>query len=473
MQMPLDEDVTLIETERLRSVFQHAPVTLGVSALNAALTAVVLSGVEAGQSPAAWAAAVSIVSVARWTITRALLRRLRCGIDWRTWSMMSIGGSLLTGLLWGFGAVVLFPAADTYQLFLAFVVGGMCAGAVTVNSAHFPTVAAFIVPAGLPLAARFATEGRLGLMSGLMLTIFIGALLLVSRGAHATFGSNVRLQLALRREQRKLSETNERLQDEVAQRQSVEATLHQAQKMDAIGHLTGGIAHDFANLLHVIVGNLHLINRVAGDNPRVARYASEAEKAAMRGSDLTGSLLSFARRQNLQARQIDVHTLLREFEPLLRRAAPPPIQFRIDLELPSEPCFVDPSHFQSAILNLVINSRDAMPDGGELTISSRIVMIDEAGLRGNPDARPGRFVSVSIRDTGCGMTPEILGRVVEPFFTTKTAGKGTGLGLSQVYGFARQSGGDLRLDSIAGQGTCATLLLPVAPDGGCDPAIRP
>ncbi len=309
-------------------------------------------------------------------------------------------------------------------------------------------------------------------MSGSMLTIFALALLVVSRRAHGTFGANMRLQFALRREQRKLREANERLQDEIAQRQSVEATLHQAQKIEAIGHLTGGIAHDFTNLLHAIVGNLHLIHRAAGDNPKVQRFVAEAERAAMRGTDLTGSLLSFARRQNLQARQVDVNALLLDFEPLLRQAAPPPIRFEMVSETPVEPCFVDPSHFQSAILNLVINARDAMPDGGALTISSRVVTISEEDLRGNPDAAPGRFVSIAIHDTGCGMTPDILARVVEPFFTTKPVGKGTGLGLSQVYGFARQSRGDLRLDSAAGQGTCATLLLPVVPDGGADPAIR-
>jgi hypothetical protein len=153
------------------------------------------------------------------------MRRVRSGVDCRIWAMISVGGSLLTGLLWGFGAVALFPTDDVYQIFLAFVVGGMCAGAITVNSAHFPTLAAFILPAALPLAGRFALEGGPGRMSGSMLTIFALALLVVSRRAHGTFGANMRLQFALRREQRKLREANERLQDEIAQRQSVEATL--------------------------------------------------------------------------------------------------------------------------------------------------------------------------------------------------------------------------------------------------------
>ena len=470
---PSTADLSVIEMERLRSVFQYAPAALGVSAGNAALTATVLSIAVGYEKPTAWAAAVATVSLLRWWVRSACLRQPGWAADAHAWAAISVLGTLATSLLWGVGTAMLCPSGEAYQVFLAFLVGGMCAGAATVNSAHFPTVAAFIGPVVLPLAVRLLFEGRLGQVSALTLTICGFSLLLVARRAHRAFGTNMQVRLALQQEQRKLAEANERLKNEIAERQSVEAILHQSQKMEAIGHLTGGLAHDFANLLHIIVGNLHLIARAGADNPRVVSFAAEAEKAALRGSELTGSLLSFARRQHLQARQVDLNILLKDFEPLLRRAAPPPIQFTTDYAADTCMCFVDPSHFQSAILNLVINARDAMPQGGILTIETRIVTVTEDELLGNPDASPGRFVSVAIHDTGCGMTDEVLARVIEPFFTTKAVGKGSGLGLSQVYGFCRQSAGDLRLSSVVGQGTSAALLLPVLTAADNNPAIQP
>ncbi len=274
------------------------------------------------------------------------------------------------------------------------------------------------------------------------------------------------MQFALRRQRRKLSEANEHLQAEIAERKTIQDTLHQSQKMEAIGHLTGGIAHDFNNLLQVVVGNLNLIRRLSAGNNKVVGYALAAEQAAKRGADLTGSLLAYARRQAQRTERMDVNRLLTEFEPLLLRTLGGTIEFRMHLSAPVPVCEADPTHFQSAILNLVINARDAMPNGGSLSVTSGVETLDAEDLIGNTDASPGRFVAVSVQDTGEGMTPEVLARVFEPFFTTKEVGKGSGLGLSQVYGFARQSGGHVRLVSAPDEGTCATICLPVAPDPG-------
>jgi signal transduction histidine kinase len=241
--------------------------------------------------------------------------------------------------------------------------------------------------------------------------------------------------------------------------------------MEAIGHLTGGIAHDFNNLLQVMIGNLNLIRRLSEENKRVVAYALAAEKAAIRGAELTSSLLTFARRQSLEAEQVDLNGLIKEFEPILLRTLGTKIDCEVKLAAGILRCRVDPAHFQSAVLNLVINARDAMPDGGVLTIATGHGTLGPADLEGNTEATPGPFVWVSVRDTGTGMTQDIMVRVYEPFFTTKEPGKGSGLGLSQIYGFARQSGGHIQLVSAPGQGTEATLWLPVATEPAAEAPV--
>jgi signal transduction histidine kinase len=458
----LSDQDKLVKTERIRSVFQQAPLTLVVTVINAVLTAAVLAPVSSHTSLSMWVALIIAVSGARWAVRQRFLARAPEGARSQRWAALSILGSMTTGILWGIGATVLLPAAETYQLFFAFVVGGMCAGTTAVNSAHLPTVLAFILPATLPLAANFLAGGSaVRLVSALMILVFAAALSLTSLRAHRAFGERMRLQLALSRQGRALNEANKRLRGEMAERQKAEAGLHQAQKMEAIGHLTGGIAHDFNNLLHVVTGSLSMIGRLAGGNARILEHVRAAEQAAKQGARLTSSLLAFARRQSLQVERGNLNTLLQEFQPLLLRAIGGAIQFQAFLAPGLPSCHVDPAHFQSAILNLVINARDAMPEGGQLSITTDLVTLKEADLLANPDAQPGRFVSVAVQDNGSGMAAEVLAQVFEPFFTTKEVGKGSGLGLSQVYGFTRQSRGHVHLRSEPAAGTCVTICLPV------------
>jgi signal transduction histidine kinase len=471
-----DPDQALIETERLRFVFQQLPLTLLVTLLNAGLTAFVLAPFTGHAALSSWLGLVGGLAVTRMVLGRIFFRRRREGAGASVWAAVSVIGAAASGGLWGGGLAVMFPGNETTQLFLAFVVGGMCAGAATVNFSHLPTAAAFILPASLPLAVSLLLHGTgPRYISALMVVIFAVSLCVGCLRAHCSFGDRLRLQFALRRQRRELSDANEKLQLEVAERKTIQETLHQAQKMEAIGHLTGGIAHDFNNLLQVVVGNLNLIRRASAGNARVVDYALAAEQAAKRGADLTGSLLAYARRQALRTERVDVNMLLTEFEPLLLRTLGGTIVFRMTLQSSVPSCQADPTHFQSAILNLTINARDAMPHGGTLSVSSGVETLAAADLAGNPDASPGRFVCVSVQDTGHGMTPDILARVFEPFFTTKPIGRGSGLGLSQVYGFARQSGGHVRLASTPGTGTRATISLPVlqaAQDGGCPPVVH-
>ncbi len=255
--------------------------------------------------------------------------------------------------------------------------------------------------------------------------------------------------------------TLEGMVDITARRQAEEALRH-ASKMEAVGQLTGGVAHDFNNLLTAILGSLSLLERHVGGAERPRRLLETARQAVRRGADLSGRLLAFSRKQPLRMEAVDANELLRETAPLLRRALGEEIAFDLSLAPALPRCRADASQLQAAVLNLAINARDAMPDGGRLVIGSALRRLDAAALRDNAEAAPGPFIAITVEDTGQGMTPEVMARAFEPFFTTKEAGKGTGLGLSQVYGFVRQLGGHVALDSAPGRGTRVTLYLPLA-----------
>jgi signal transduction histidine kinase/CheY-like chemotaxis protein len=260
---------------------------------------------------------------------------------------------------------------------------------------------------------------------------------------------------------RHINETLEqRVEAEVAERRQAEDALRQAQKMEAIGQLTGGVAHDFNNLLLVIMGNLELLGRSVTGDERLSRLVATAHKGATRGAQLTTQLLAFARRQTLRAETRQINDLIREFDVLTTRMLGDSVAVEFALDAGAGACEVDPAQFGSALLNLVVNARDAMAGGGTLTVRSRNVDLDSRSAARHADARPGRYVLVEVADTGSGMPPEVIERATEPFFTTKEAGRGTGLGLSQVYGFVRQSGGFLTIDSVPGEGTRIGIHLP-------------
>jgi nitrogen-specific signal transduction histidine kinase/CheY-like chemotaxis protein len=244
------------------------------------------------------------------------------------------------------------------------------------------------------------------------------------------------------------------------------AALLQSQKMEAIGQLTGGVAHDFNNLLMAILGNLDLLRKRLPDDTRIQRLIEGAMQGAKRGASLTQRLLAFARRQELHAESVDAAALIRDIDELLQRSVGPRIEVRLEAPDSLPPAKVDPNQLELAILNLVVNARDAMPNGGVVGIE---VAEAQAPHRGVPDLAPGDYLRICISDNGTGMDAETLKRAIEPFFSTKELGKGTGLGLSMVHGLAVQSGGTLRLTSTPGSGTTAELWLPLA----ATPAAKP
>jgi PAS domain S-box-containing protein len=235
--------------------------------------------------------------------------------------------------------------------------------------------------------------------------------------------------------------------------------LYQAQKMESIGQLTGGVAHDFNNLLSVLSSGLEVLElqRGEGGNRSDARVIESMRRAIDRGARLTQQLLAFARQQPLQAETRNINRIISGFETVLRRAGNPTIEFDIALDRKTLNATIDSARFESALLNLVVNARDAMPAGGQLKIATAGVTLGEREAGSLP---AGEYVRVTVSDTGTGMPPDVIARAFEPFFTTKEVGKGTGLGLSQVYGFIRQSGGEVVIDSKEGEGTTISIYLP-------------
>jgi PAS domain S-box-containing protein len=250
---------------------------------------------------------------------------------------------------------------------------------------------------------------------------------------------------------------------DVTGRRQIEQQLRQSQKMDAIGQLTGGVAHDFNNLLGVILGNLDLLERaLAGNEPALKRVAL-AQKAAARGADLTRRLLAFSRRQQLKPGPVAVAECVGDVLEMAKRTVGADIEIVAKLAEDLPPVLADPAGLETVLLNLMINSRDAMPRGGTITVSARPTEVDEhyPGVK-TGDLTAGRYMCLAVSDTGQGMPAEVLQRAFEPFFTTKDQGKGTGLGLAMVFGFAKQSGGYASIYSEPGQGTTVRLYLPLA-----------
>ena len=290
-------------------------------------------------------------------------------------------------------------------------------------------------------------------------------------GLPATIGLFLLAWLALRRS-RAADAALVAVEVHSERREVAEASLRHIQKMDIVGQLTGGIAHDFNNLLAVITGNLELILRRPQDNARVVRVAKAAFQAAERGERLIEQLLMFSRRRVMRPTTLDINRVLLEFETLVRHAAGPPIQLRLKLDPGLDRSNIDRAQFEAAILNLVVNARDALPKGGRITIKTTNVVLDQPYNDDNPEIGPGAYVMVSVRDNGIGIPGAVLPHVFEPFFTTKDVGKGSGLGLSQVYGFVTECGGGVRIHSAPGRGTTVRVYLPRCAETIVEPGER-
>jgi signal transduction histidine kinase len=265
----------------------------------------------------------------------------------------------------------------------------------------------------------------------------------------------------LHKKTKELDTANQQLRAEIAERERAEAAARQAQKLEAVGQLTGGIAHDFNNLLTVILGNLEAAQRrLGGREPDAERFLSNSRQGAERAAVLTHRLLAFSRQQTLAPAPVDLNAVVKGMSELTRRTLNEAIEIETVLAGGLWRTFCDPHEVETALLNLVVNARDAMPEGGKLTIETGNAYLDEDYARLHAEVQAGQYVMIAVTDTGIGMDEETRQRVFEPFFTTKETGRGTGLGLSMVFGFVKQTGGHIKVYSEIGQGSCLKLYFP-------------
>jgi signal transduction histidine kinase len=449
-----------VDAERIRAVYAQLPLALAVVVINATLVAVVFSPFTSTRGLLCWLGGVYTVAALRMIGCCRYRRSDQEPAHFSFWVHQSIVGALLSGALWGLGAVVFFPPTDVGQLFLALVIAGMCAGAATVHAPHIPTVVAFILPATIPLAARFlAAGGALQVIFGIMILIFGLALCIASFRFQSWFIGTFSAQIRLAERSNELDAANARLTQEISSRLLAEQKLQQSQKMEAIGRLTAAVAHDFNNLLMVVSGIAERMDRRLGPSSAHAGDLAAILHATRRGASLTRQLLAFGRRQPLVPRPTDLNGVLTGMQTLLETTlAGRRVEMRLDAGL--EPVLVDTEQIERAILNLTTNARDALPDGGRVTIATAIAeIVPDQKI---PDLPLGRYVKLTVADDGVGMEEDVRVRAIEPFFTTKEVGKGSGFGLSQVHGLVHQSGGTLTIESSPGRGTTVVIYLPVA-----------
>src|SRR6516164_9713689 len=457
-----------LSAAQISALYQHMPMVLAVNVVNAALVAFVLATyMEQTRWWIFFGLVVSLTGVraAGWQWYRHHRKRIEAKT---IWTMLATLGSGLSGLLWGVGSTLLLPDNIVEQTFFAFVIGGMCAGALVSLSYYLPAFIAYVYASGLPLAITFLLDGRTVYVAmGCMALVFVAAVTFAAHHFNRAFVGGVRLNLVLGERTEQLTKqtealiaANSRLEAEISQREVAENHLHQAQKLEALGQLTGGIAHDFNNLLTAVIGNLELAQKRPGSDRQMANLLQAALSAAERGATLVRDLLAFARRQPLQPKQVNVRAVVDEALKILKQTIGAEIRLLARSEPGLAPAWIDPTQLELAILNLALNARDAMPSGGRLQICCENRRV-EAG-NAPSDLATGDFVVVTVSDTGTGMSEATIAHAFEPFFTTKEPGHGSGLGLSMVQGFAGQSGGAVQIVSALGEGTQVALWLPCA-----------
>ncbi len=333
--------------------------------------------------------------------------------------------------------------------------GGIQQIAVPIDQGRHPLGTVLLQFQSEPASHRIARHGAIALLAlmAALLVAVLGYAQAVLRRANAAL--SVRAQ--------ELAEANRQLALQIAERERVEARLRQAQKMEAIGQLTGGVAHDFNNLMQIVLGSLERLRlraaRSGGLAPGLDEMVTQAIQGAQRAATVTQRLLAFARQQPLAPKPLDVNRLVNNMSDLLRRTIGESITVETVLAPDLWPTLADENQTESALVNLAVNARDAMPEGGRLVIETANETLSGMQERGEEIAA-GDYVRIAVRDTGSGMPPEVLSRAFDPFFTTKGVGRGTGLGLSQVWGFIRQSGGHVRIESEPGRGTTVLIYLP-------------
>ena len=457
-----------VQADQIRTLYSQSLAIFAVSPLTATIVAAVLWPSSNRQLLTAWVTTMTVVIIVRAVLRRRYLRAQPSTEETATWARRLVWGAFVTGLLWGLGGALFYdPRGLVPQLVLVFAIGGMVAGASGTLALHLPAFLAFAASTILPVVVRLFAEGDVPhiAMSGLAIVYGL-AMWLVASNSHFAVTEALRLRFENRElleqltaAQISLEETNQTLEQRVAERgaaleRQTEA-LRDAQRMESVGLLAGGVAHDFNNLLTVVLGSVELL-LADTRNPEDRSRLAEVKSAANRGATLVSQLLAFSRRQVMLRKVLDLNAVVNDVRPLLTHLIGEHIELVVSLA--RTPLYVeaDPTQLQQTIINLATNARDAMPDGGTLTIATESI----DGVPAGTTFSARRYVSLSVRDTGVGMDAATKRLAFDPFFTTKDVGRGTGLGLASVYGIVEQSGGHVHVDSEPGRGSCFRIFLP-------------
>jgi signal transduction histidine kinase len=462
-------NVAAVRAEQVATLYRQSVPVLLANVANAIIVSAVLWSSANHDFLVVWTVAMAVMTLGR-LVLHQLYRRSRPGPDQaETWGRRYAAGSLAAGVLWGTAAAVLFdPSRPIAPTMIAFVIGGMAASAAGTIACYLPAFAAFFIPSVAPLAVRMFSIGHpLYLGMGFMTVVFGVAVNVIARNTNRALATAFRLRFEneglverLSNAQLTLEESNQTLERRVVER-SAELerqgeALRNAQRMETVGRLAGGIAHDFNNILTVVLANAGqmLRERDLSDPNRAA--LEDVRGAANHGAELVRQLLAFSRRQQSSPRALDVNRVVRETQRLLARLLGDAIA--LEVAAAPGPLFVhaDAVQLEQVLLNLVSNARDATSGGGKVTVATGA----EEVAAGHAVLAPGRYVRLSVTDTGCGMDAETRRRAFDPFFSTKGLGRGTGLGLATVHGIVTQSRGSVEVESQPGQGARFDILLP-------------
>jgi len=475
-----------VRAEQIRTLYRQSTWVFVANPVNAAIVALALREWPSRIACFGWVAVMALVTAGRLLLRRAYGRRLPSAEEAPRWGTRFVLGTFAVGATWGLGCALLFNPHDTAnQLVVTFVLGGMIAGASGTLASYLPAFVAFETPALVFLAARILLEGDPAHLAFVALMAIYGVVMtMVTSNAQRSLIDAFKLRFEndallaqLTSTRGSLEDVNRTLEQRVAERGAAferqSEALRDAQRMESVGMLAGGIAHDFNNLLTVVLANVSLLQSGhLGEQEMLS--VEEIRSSANRGASLVSQLLAFSRRQILKLQVLDLSKVVVETEQFLRRLIGTRVELHVSI--PSEPLPVkaDPSQIQQVIVNLATNARDAMPEGGRLTIESAAYDKTD-GPDGPPIAR-GPYAVLTVRDTGIGMDADTRRLAFNPFFTTKEVGRGTGLGLATVYGIVEQSEGSIFIESEPGRGSSFSVYLPRAPLAdlpGYGEAVRP
>ncbi len=459
-----------VYAEQVKQLYSNALLGLLASAINSLVLIAIQRNVTSRTALIGWVGSLAMISLLRYNDIRTFWRRSPEPSEADRWGRRFIVGLAVAGMTWGSSAIFLFPIESlAHQTFLAFVIGGMVAGAAGAFSSVMKAFLAYSVPALCPIIVRLALVGdEFHLTMGGMVLLFGVMMFFIARLINTAWIASVKLRfensgLTSYAEERteELRKAYEDLKEEIEERRLAESQLRQAQKMEALGILTGGIAHDFNNILGAVVGFSELMLDHVAEGSREKQYLQRVFEAGLRGRDLIKQMLAFSRKTEQDKKPIQLSSIVKETMNLLRASLPTTIRFRTTVRSESGLVFADPGQIQQVLMNLCTNAAHAMQErGGLLHVELSDFSVSESD--GNPQGiKPGLYARLAVRDTGTGISPDILDKVFDPFFTTKKPGEGTGLGLSVVHGIVKQHDGHITVESQPRKGSTFTVYLPM------------